>query len=78
MEYLIICITAFGASLLTFFSGFGLGTILTPVMIIFFPPEEAIALTGMVHLLNNLFKLIIVGKQTDIQTALKSLTEVLH
>ncbi|MFN4812905.1 MAG: sulfite exporter TauE/SafE family protein [Bacteroidota bacterium] len=71
MEYLIICITAFGASLLTFFSGFGLGTILTPVMIIFFPPEEAIALTGMVHLLNNLFKLIIVGKQTDIQTALK-------
>jgi hypothetical protein len=24
------------------------------VMIIFFPPEEAIALTGMVHLLNNL------------------------
>jgi uncharacterized membrane protein YfcA len=40
-------------------------------MIIFFPPEEAIALTGMVHLLNNLFKLIIVGKQTDIQTASK-------
>jgi len=71
MEYLIICITAFGASMLTFFSGFGLGTILTPVMIVFFPPKEAIALTGMVHLLNNLFKLIIVGKQTDIQTALK-------
>jgi uncharacterized membrane protein YfcA len=71
MEYIIICLTAFGASLLTFFSGFGLGTILTPVMIVFFPPEEAIALTGVVHLLNNLFKLIIVGKQTDIQIAAK-------
>jgi len=65
MEYLIICITAFGASLLTFFSGFGLGTILTPVMIVFFPAQEAIALTGIVHLLNNLFKLALVGKLTD-------------
>lgn len=71
MEYLIICLTAFGASLLTFFSGFGLGTILTPVMIIFFPPQEAIALTGIVHLLNNLFKLVLVGKQTDKHVASK-------
>lgn len=71
MEYIIICFTAFGASLLTFFSGFGLGTILTPVMIVFFPPQEAIALTGIVHLLNNLFKLILVGKQTDKKVAAK-------
>jgi uncharacterized protein len=69
MEYVIICLTAFGASLLTFFSGFGLGTILTPVMIIFFPAQEAIALTGIVHLLNNIFKLVLVGKQTDKQVA---------
>jgi uncharacterized membrane protein YfcA len=67
MEYYIIGFTAFGASLLTFFSGFGLGTILTPVMIIFFPAQEAIALTGIVHLLNNVFKLVLVGKQTDKQ-----------
>jgi uncharacterized membrane protein YfcA len=65
MEYVIICLTAFGASLLTFFSGFGLGTILTPVMIIFFPAQEAIALTGIVHLLNNIFKLVLAGKETD-------------
>jgi hypothetical protein len=69
MEYVIICLTAFGASLLTFFSGFGLGTILTPVMIVFFPPQEAIALTGIVHLLNNLFKLVLVGKKTDKKVA---------
>ncbi|HRG58890.1 MAG TPA: sulfite exporter TauE/SafE family protein [Bacteroidia bacterium] len=71
MEYVVICLTAFGASLLTFFSGFGLGTILTPVMILFFPPQEAIALTGIVHLLNNIFKLILLGKQTDKHIALK-------
>lgn len=71
MEYIVICLTAFGASLLTFFSGFGLGTILTPVMILFFPPQEAIALTGIVHLLNNVFKLFLVGKQTDKKIAAK-------
>jgi len=63
MEILIICITAFAAALLTFFSGFGLGTLLTPVCMLFFPVEIAIAVTGVVHFLNNLFKLYIAGKQ---------------
>ena len=63
MDIFIISITALSASLLTFFSGFGLGTILMPVFAIFFPIEVAIALTGIVHLLNNIFKMFIVGKQ---------------
>ena len=63
MEILIIAIVAFLAALLTFFSGFGLGTILTPVMLIFFPPEIAISLTGIVHFCNNIFKLSIIGNQ---------------
>lgn len=58
----IICFTAFAASMLTFFSGFGLGTILLPVMAIFFPVEVAVALTGVVHFLNNIFKLVLVGR----------------
>ena len=62
MEIILIGLTALIASLLTFFSGFGLGTILMPVFAIFFPVEIAIALTGIVHLLNNLFKISIVGK----------------
>lgn len=49
------------ASLLTFFSGFGLGTILTPVFAVFFPVEIAISLTAVVHLLNNVFKMVLVG-----------------
>ena len=62
MEYVIICIVAFLASVLTFFSGFGLGTILLPVFALFFPIEVAIALTGVVHFFNNMFKLGLVGK----------------
>lgn len=53
------------ASMLTFFSGFGLGTILTPVLAIFFPIELAIAATGVVHFINNIFKIVLVGKNTD-------------
>ncbi|NCC73692.1 MAG: sulfite exporter TauE/SafE family protein, partial [Sphingobacteriia bacterium] len=56
MEYVVIALVASGAAMLTFFSGFGLGTILMPVFALFFPVEIAIALTAVVHLANNLFK----------------------
>jgi len=65
MEIVIISIAAFLTSILTFFSGFGLGTILTPVFLLFFPVEIAIALTGVVHFTNNLFKIALVGKSAD-------------
>ena len=71
MEVLIISIIAFLAALLTFFSGFGLGTILTPVMLIFFPPEIAISLTGIVHFCNNIFKLSIIGSQFNKEVLIK-------
>ena len=65
MEILIICLAAFVVAILTFFSGFGLGTILTPVFMIFFPVDLAIALTGVVHFFNNIFKLFLVGRHAD-------------
>ena len=65
MEYVIIIPVAFGAALLTFFSGFGLGTILMPVFAIFFPVEIAIALTAIVHLLNNLFKASLIWRNIN-------------
>ena len=64
MEF-IVALAAFTASLLTLFSGFGLGTILTPVFGLFFPLNIAVALTGIVHLLNNLFKLTLLGKNAS-------------
>ena len=71
MEILLICLAAFFASLLTFFSGFGLGTILMPVFALFFPLEMAIALTGVVHLLNNLFKMYLVGKEARLRIVIQ-------
>ena len=71
MEYVIIGLVAAFASLLTFFSGFGLGTILTPAFMLFFPIEVAIALTGIVHLLNNLFKMGLVGLKANWKVALR-------
>ena len=71
MDIIIISITALLASLMTFFTGFGLGTILTPVFAIFFPIDIAIALTGIVHLLNNIFKLWLIGKEVNKKVALK-------
>lgn len=68
---LIICLTAFVTAILTFFSGFGLGTILAPVLMIFFPVDVAIAMTGIVHFFNNVFKLILVGKHADKQVLLR-------
>ena len=71
MEIIIIAVAAFLTALLTFFSGFGLGTILAPVFAIFFPIDIAIALTGVVHFSNNLFKIALVGKNTDKAVLLK-------
>jgi len=51
--------------MLTFFSGFGLGTILTPVFVFFFPVDIAIALTGVVHFFNNIFKITLVGRNIN-------------
>jgi uncharacterized protein len=57
MEPLLVSFAAFFAAGLTLLSGFGLGTILMPVAAIFLPVPVAVAVTAVVHLLNNLFKL---------------------
>lgn len=65
MIFLLIAITSLIASFLTFFSGFGLGTILLPVFAIYYPLPIAIGLTACVHLLNNVFKLGLVYKSIN-------------
>lgn len=65
MELLVVIIASAAASLITLFSGFGLGTILTPVFALFFPIEIAIAFTGVVHLCNNVFKIGLLGKHAE-------------
>lgn len=65
MDYLTVCLAALVASGLTLFSGFGLGTLLTPVFALFFPVTMAVAMTAVVHLANNLFKIGLVGRDAD-------------
>lgn len=70
-EYIVIGSAALIGSGLTFFSGFGLGTILVPVFAVFFPIEVAIVLTAIVHFLNNLFKLVLIGEQAKRNVVLR-------
>jgi uncharacterized protein len=65
MATLVICLVAFAASALTFFSGFGLGTLLMPAFALFFPVEQAVVWTAIVHFLNGLFKVSLVGRHAN-------------
>lgn len=71
MDIALIAIVAALASALTLFSGFGLGTMLLPAFALFLPAPLAVAATGVVHLLNNLFKGTLLGKRADWLTVLK-------
>lgn len=71
MMYLIVCLVALLASCLTFFTGFGLGTLLMPAFALFFAVEVAVAMTAVVHLLNGVFKLILVGREVDVGVVLR-------
>lgn len=73
MDYLIIILVALIVAGLTFFSGFGLGTLLLPAFALFFPIETAIAATALVHFSNNILKLILMAKYGNLKVALKFL-----
>ncbi len=77
MDYLIIVIICLFGSFLTFYAGFGLGTLLLPVFNLFFPLEIAIMATAIVHFSNNLFKVGLtytnIHKSSAIQFGLASL-----
>src|SRR5690606_32548550 len=71
MAIVLVPLAAFVASALTLFSGFGLGTLLMPVVALFFPIEVAIAMTAVVHLANNLFKGGLLGRHADRSVVLR-------
>ncbi len=65
MIYIVICTSALLVSGLTLYSGFGLGTLLMPAFALFFPVHMAVAATAVVHGANNVFKILVVGKNAD-------------
>ncbi len=71
MILVLIAIISLLSAGLTLFSGFGLGTILTPVFALFFPLHLAIAMTAIVHFLNNLLKFALLGRHMDFKIVLR-------
>jgi uncharacterized membrane protein YfcA len=71
MEYLFIAVCAFLSSLVTFYSGFGLATILMPMVAIFFPLPIAIGLTAIVHLVHSLLRTGLLWKAIDWKIVLR-------
>lgn len=65
MDYLIVAVAALMVSAMALYSGFGLGTLLMPVFALFFPIPVAVASTAVVHLANNVFKVVVVGRKAD-------------
>lgn len=71
-DLFLVCGISLFASFLTFFSGFGLGTLLTPFFYMIFKDIGiAIASTAVVHLLNNLFKFALLRKSIRFDIAAK-------
>jgi uncharacterized membrane protein YfcA len=68
MNIIIPAFTAFLAAALTLMTGFGLGTILTPIFLLFYDVKIAILIVAVVHLLNNLLKFSLFSRyiNTDI------------
>jgi uncharacterized protein len=71
MEFILIAICSLLAAFMSFYSGFGLGTVLMPIMAIFLPIPLAISLTAIVHLLQNLFKTGLLWKAIDWSIAMR-------
>jgi uncharacterized membrane protein YfcA len=71
MEYVIVALTVLFGAALTFFSGFGLGTLMLPVFSLFFPLPVAVGATAVVHLSNNLLKFGMVYKHIHVNTLLR-------
>ena len=61
MDFFFVIGISLIASVLTLFSGFGLGTLLLPAMLIILPTQGAVTATAIVHLSNNFLKVILFG-----------------
>lgn len=71
MSFLIVGGLSLLISMMTLFSGFGLGTLLLPVFLVFFDPPIAIAATAIVHLANNLLKGVLFARHANVPVLLR-------
>ena len=68
IEYLVlVALGAFIAAALTVPAGFGLSTVLTPLVLLLMPPHEAIAVVAIVHGAHNAGKLALLWENVDLE-----------
>ncbi len=65
MALVLIALVAALAAVVTLLSGFGLGTIILAAFMLLFDAPVAVAAAAVVHLANNIFKLVLVGRWAD-------------
>ena len=58
-QYVMLVLITLGTSVVTLFTGFGVGTIMMPIMALFFDVKVAIFLAAIVHFFNNISRLAI-------------------
>ncbi len=61
----LVILTPFFGALATFFTGFGLNTILVPVFMIFWDAPIAVLMAGIVHLFNNILKVALTARSIN-------------
>ncbi|MEW6410798.1 MAG: sulfite exporter TauE/SafE family protein [Nitrospirota bacterium] len=66
INILIPVFVAFLSAAMTLMTGFGLGTILTPVFLIFYDVKIAILIVAVVHLMNNLLKVSLFSRDISL------------
>lgn len=70
LNYLAIALAALASSALTFFTGFGLGTLLMPALVPFVAVTNAVVITAIVHVLNNFLKLALLRNDVHWKVAI--------
>jgi len=59
MQYILLVSLSLFTSIVTLFTGFGVGTIMMPVMALFFDVKVAILLAAIVHIFNNISRIVL-------------------
>lgn len=67
IQYLVLVPVTLATSIITLFAGFGVGTIMMPVMALFFDVKVAIFLAAIVHFFNNVSRLVLYRSEINWQ-----------
>lgn len=65
LDHLLLYLATVVAAALTLVAGFGLGTMLTPLFALAYDVKLAVSLVAVIHLVNNIFKLVLFRKHVD-------------